>query len=232
MKKLISLILVAILMFAVMAPAFAEQFTPSVSGKPAPSVKPVPGEDGEEFEGVIGNNGNLVSGVGGGNLIVTPVSKRDEAPNKDISDALNKAYDQIKNSDSVGDLPAGNGNTIEDDINDALAGSGLTADDMVVRDLFDVSLTDEYKNQITNGNYLEVTFDLGLKPGQTLIVLQSSDKENWEVLDPSNVIINEDGSVTVRLYKLGVLAFLVDGTEIIIDPSADDTVVSPQTGEF
>lgn len=234
MKKLVSLILIAVLLVAAMAPAFAANFTPSVSGKPAPDTVPVPGDNGEEYDAIIGNGGNLVSGVIPGGLIVTPVSKRDEAPNQDISDSLNEAYEQIKNSDSPADLPAGNGGTVGDKIDEVLSdmGSDLKADDLVVRDLFDVSMTDEYENQLTDGNYVEITFDLGLDPDQELIVLQSSDKETWEVLDPSNVVINEDGSVTVRLYKLGVLAFLVDGEAIFLDPSAEDTVASPQTGEF
>ena len=237
MKKMITLVLVACMLCAMMVPALAANFTPSVSGKPAPVLKPLD-EDAmaiirfddpdQDDDGTDDGDDNEDVKIPFGALIITPVSEKDEAPQA-IKETLEWAYEDIKSKTSLSELSAA------DEINSALEemGKDLTVDDMVVRDLFDARLVGIYEDMLpAPGKSIEICFDLQLDPDQTLIVISSLDNETWYCVDPANVVINEDGSVTVRFAELCAIAFLVDGAEIVIDPNAEDTVVSPQTGEF
>ena len=57
---------------------------------------------------------------------------------------------------------------------------------------------------------MELTFDANLDPNKPLVVIYSADSEHWGILDQSNVTFNADGTVTLKLYDLGVVAFLVE----------------------
>ena len=67
---------------------------------------------------------------------------------------------------------------------------------------------------------------MGLEPDDTLIVLCASGIEHWHVMDPETVIINQDGTVTLRMKHAAVLALMVERADSI-DLDAAEIVTAP-----
>jgi len=211
-------------------------FTPSVSGKPAPDVVPPSGADPDIIARIYNENDELISEVPDeGWLVITPVSRRDTAEDKEVRERLEWAYNQIQTTPRLGDLPsetAGEGVGAQiDSVLDRTGFADLTSDDLIVRDLFDASLYgDEYVDALNDdGHYIEITFDLGVDPDDPLVILITNDNKTWQVLDPSCYVINPDGSVTMQLEELGAIAILVDAEDLVVDENT--SVKSPKTGE-
>lgn len=201
-------------------------FTPSASGKPAPEITEVKSASGSAIENVIQTGGMELQEEVDDYLLVTPLMERDKAP-EDIKERLQAAFDGIVANDNIADLPAlSEQSTLGFDLEHALESlnAECSAKDMVVRDLFDITPFGAYKNE----EYMDITLDVHATPGEALIVMQSADGEHWTTVDPQFVTINEDGSCTVRLYDLHVLAFAVKAdTAEEIDTTAEDVVLSP-----
>lgn len=163
-------------------------FTRSVAGKAAPSVMVVDGS-----VAVIKNvNGEIVSNipVDAAGLVVTPVAERDTAADLAVRENLDWAYASILNAESV----------------DALVVEELG--DVVVRDLFDVSLYGDFKAAVEAADALvEVTF--ADAAGEGLVVLCSHDFATWHTIAAEYVTVNADGSVTVALEGEAAIAFAV-----------------------
>jgi len=119
-------------------------FTPSVSGKPAPDVVPPSGADPDIIARIYNENDELISEVPDeGWLVITPVSRRDTAEDKEVRERLEWAYNQIQTTPRLGDLDDEAGDGIGDEIDKVLDKTGfddLDSDDMIVRDLFDATL--------------------------------------------------------------------------------------------
>ena len=230
MKKLALFLSVLLIAVTLAAPASAAvNFTPSVEQKPAPTVDTVTDSNGNEVSAIIRDqNGEEVHGVSidSGELIVTPISQASQAAQA-ISEMLTNAYEQIQQADTIADLVPTIGDFLQ------TIGSASQVADLVVRDVFDVSLTGtaaEYLAQ--EGNNITLRFDLGLAPSATLIVLHNYEGSNWEVIDDDKVVINNDGSVDVTFDSLSPVAFVVDKTETDTSASTDaDAPTSPQTGD-
>lgn len=211
----------------------ADVFTPSVAAKEAPEVKaeePIVVE-GKEVE-----------------IVVTPVSKADaEETHEEVSEALVSARKDIEKVKSVAELPA-EGGTVAKDLEKQLEGTDYTPGDLVVRDLFDVSLTDENGEIVKTDKPVTLTFNnVGVKKGEVLIVLHNKETGKWEVIDSSKVKINDDGSVAVTFDSLSPIAFLTTVEQTSEEPGpggekpaapgekpaapGDKPVTSPQTGE-
>ena len=75
-------------------------------------------------------------------------------------------------------------------------------------------------------NGVELTFETGLYAGDTLVVAYSADSANWEVLAAEYVVFNGNGTVTLKLPKLGAVAFLVEAPDDL--PNAGQAVSSPE----
>lgn len=223
MKKRMIPIMLAVLALTMTIPALAANFTPSVEGKEAPDVVPVFGESGNEVAAMIyDGQGAVVSEIPQGYLIVTPVSQAAGAE-EPIAAALQNAYSQI------------NGVTSLDELTDELApalqdlSDEVAVEDLVVRDLFDVTLAGHYAAYLdTEGNSVTVRFDLSLDPDTLLLVLHNYSGEQWEVISNDQVTRHENGDVSVTFHSLSPVAFVVDGAQITVNP---DDPTSPQTGE-
>lgn len=182
--------------------AGAETFTKSVYGKTAPSVTVIEGgiaviTDATGAEIVVPNEA--------GHLVVTPVSERNEAADVRVRENLNWAYESILNAESVDAL-------VEEELGD-----------MIVRDLFDVSLYGEYKAVFAQeGATVEVTFDADIDSAKGFAVLCSHDFATWHTIAAENVSVNANGTVTVKLAEAGALAFAVEA-----DDTVEGGVVSP-----
>ena len=223
MKKQVFPIMLATLALTMTPSAIAANFTPSVEGKQAPEVVSAFSEAGEEIVAVINNSqGIVVSEVPYGELIVTPVSQASSAE-ESIATTLEAAYTQITGVASLDELT--------DDLESAIQelSDEVTVEDLVVRDLFDVTLTGDYSEYLnTEGNSVTVRFALNLQPDALLMVLHNYSGSQWEVISNDLVTRHEDGDVSVTFHSLSPVAFVVDGAQITIDPNAP---TSPQTGE-
>ena len=229
MKKLALFLSVLLIAVTLAAPASAAvNFTPSVEQKPAPTVDPITDSNGNQVSAIIRDqNGEEVHGVSidSGELIVTPISQASQAAQA-ISEMLTNAYEQIQRANTIADLVPTIGDFLQ------TIGSAAQVADLVVRDVFDVSLTGtaaEYLAQ--EGNNITLRFDLGLAPSATLIVLHNYEGSNWEIIPDDRVVQNADGTVDVTFDSLSPIAFVVDSTETDTSASTDaDAPTSPQTG--
>lgn len=230
MKKLALFLSVLLIAVTLAAPASAAvNFTPSVEQKPAPTVDPITDSNGDQVSAIIRDqNGGEVHGVSidSGELVVTPISQASQAAQA-ISEMLTKAYEQIQQADTIADLAPDVGDFLQ------TIGSASQVADLVVRDVFDVSLTGtaaEYLAQ--EGNNITLRFDVGVAPSATLIVLHNYEGSNWEIIPDDRVVQNADGTVDVTFDSLSPIAFVVDSTETDTSASTDaDAPTSPQTGD-
>ena len=230
MKKLALFLSVLLIAVTLAAPVSAAvNFTPSVEQKPAPTVDPITDSNGNQVSAIIRDqNGEEVHGVSidSGELIVTPISQASQAAQA-ISEMLTNAYEQIQQADTIADLVPTIGDFLQ------TIGSAAQVADLVVRDVFDVSLTGtaaEYLAQ--EGNNITLRFDVGVAPSATLIVLHNYEGSNWEIIPDDRVVQNADGTVDVTFDSLSPIAFVVDSTETDTSASTDaDAPTSPQTGD-
>lgn len=231
MKKLALFLSVLLIAVTLAAPASAAvNFTPSVEQKPAPTVDPITDSNGDQVSAIIQDqNGGEVHGVSidSGELIVTPISQASQAAQA-ISEMLTKAYEQIQQADTIADLVPTIGDFLQ-----SIGNTVTQVDDLVVRDVFDVSLTGtaaEYLAQ--EGNNITLRFDVDISPSATLIVLHNYEGSNWEIIPDDRVVQNADGTVDVTFDSLSPIAFVVDSTETDTSASADaNAPTSPQTGD-
>lgn len=221
MKKVLILLLAAAMMTALAAPAFAAGFTPSVTAKPAPTVVPQMGTDGKEYDAVIrDSSGNVIAYVPNGALIVTPLSEADAA-SAEIKLRLETAYQTILSASSLTELNSQLEQTIK------AISSDISADDLVVRDLFDVALSGDYAQYLQEpGSTLTVRFDLRADAALMLAVLNSMDGVTWSIV-PSDAAAADGYIVEIRLEQLGAFALLFDNGKLSVDPNGPK---SPQTG--
>ena len=230
MKKLALFLSVLLIAVTLAAPVSAAvNFNPSVEQKPAPTVDTVTDSSGNQVSAIIRDqNGEEVHGVSidSGELIVTPISQASQAAQA-ISEMLTNAYEQIQQADTIADLVPTIGDFLQ------TIGSASQVADLVVRDVFDVSLTGtaaEYLAQ--EGNNVTLRFDVGVAPSATLIVLHNYEGSSWEIIPDDRVVQNADGTVDVTFDSLSPIAFVVDSTETDTSASTDaDAPTSPQTGD-
>ena len=196
MKKIVVILSAILLVVALAVPSFAASFTPSVEQKGAPTVVSATDADGNAFAD--------------GEVIVTPVSAADSA-DAAIADGLKAAYEQIKAAATLTDIAPSIGDYLKE------IGSEASVEDLVVRDLFDVSVT----GAAAESSPITVRFNLGLSQSATLIVLHNYEGSNWEIIP-----------VDVTFDSFSPVAFVVDKQE-----TADTTTPStnapssPQTSD-
>ena len=106
--------------------------------------------------------------------------------------------------------------------------AGLKVENLVVRDLIDVTLTGEFKDHLaTEGNTITITFKLGIGAGQFLTVLHNYEADKWEMIASDRVKIHENGDVSVSFDSLSPVAFVVDKAEhgVTAEPEATPWVM-------
>ena len=225
MKKLTA-ILAALMTAACMTAgtAMAADFTPSVTGKAAPETVTVTTESGEEAVAIIRDaNGAEVQGLTADSLTVTSVANASTA-DAEVTAALTAAYAQIQEASSVADLVPDTDSVLE------AAGSVFTSADLVVRDLFDVSIDDAARELLDAGNSIQIGFNLGISADDEVFCLHNYSGSEWELIDPSLVINNGDGTVTVTFSSLSPIAFAV-GSEEAAAMTGEDVAADPVSAE-
>jgi LPXTG-motif cell wall-anchored protein len=240
--------------------AAESNFVSSVESKEAPTVV-------EATKEVVVDGEKVTVDV-----VVTAASEADDKDtHEDISEALKDAKKDLTEVKSLDELKTADGGTIKEDLEKAVdqfnksisvPSTGTTtetkqykADDLVVTDLFDVSLVDSNGNIIEpdEDNPVTLTFKTSFKSDDIVIVLHNKETGKWEVIDSDKVKVNDDGSVTVEFTSFSPIAFLSVVDDATADGNTDDTttdgtktdsdktankadgtstkVTSPQTGE-
>ena len=203
-------------------------FRPSVSGKPAPELVPTITEGNQIVIGYIHTTETTEPIVltQEDYLVITPVSESAYVDDVTIHEHLQWSYDAILEAEEVQNIQTDLGAQIDEQL--AAGGFEQTHADLVVRDLFDVTYYGEHVEQFYNPESLvELTFEeKELDPTQPLVVLHSHDSISWHVVPIDQVQVNDNGTVTLKLDGLGVVAFLVERAEEL--PAADQAVSSPE----
>lgn len=201
MKRIMFLIVAMTLCISLLASAvFAEDFVPSIGGKDHPEIVPV---GGDVIGQIIGADGAVISDVQSGCLVITPVSEANSSSEipADAKETLLDVYEKLSNGSMT--LPYD---------------SSVNPDDMVIRDLFDLSfLCTEHPEMLNNGGTLKITFDLGVTAGDTVVAMVYVDGK-WVQVDLTN---NGDGTVSCFFNQVCPVAFAVKQTE-----------TPPYTGDF
>ena len=148
MKKIVVILSAILLVVALAVPSFAASLTPSVEQKGAPTVVSATDADGNAFAD--------------GEVIVTPVSAADSA-DAAFADGLKAAYEQIKAAATLTDIAPSIGDYLKE------IGSEASVEDLVVRDLFDVSVT----GAAAESSPITVRFNLGLSQMAIKVSLQA-----------------------------------------------------------
>lgn len=201
MKRVLFLIVAMTLCISLLASAvFAEDFVPSIGDKDHPEIVPV---GGDVVGQIIGSDDAVISDVESGCLVITPVSEANTSTDipADAKDTLLDVYEKLSNGSM--ELPYD---------------SSVNPDDMVIRDLFDLSfLCSEHPEMLDNGGTLKITFDLGVSAGDTVVAMVYVGGQ-WVEVELTN---NGNGTVTCFFSQVCPVVFAVKQTE-----------TPPQTGDF
>ena len=207
MKKIIKA-MALMLVFAMLAvPVCAENFTPSVEQKGAPVLQPAPNAPSGCMAVICDGEDTVTKNVPSPDIIVTPLADAETAP-EDVREEMKAAYNSIAGAASLADAVPDLQKALED------RQSKLTADDLVVRDLVNVRLTEEYAQELAKpGHTITHTVQMEREPDDFLMVMCYVDGE-WVILEPDQVEIGEDGSVSVTFYEyVGTIAFVTEKSE-------------------
>ena len=221
MKKVLSVLLVlmmlAMTLFTVVS---ADNFVPSISYKPAPFLVEYD-EDGESIIGhVVDDDGNELTTEYHECLVITPVSEAESSEKipEAAADLLLKVYADLSATDvELADLSDKLNNMVAEDL-----GEGKTANSLVVKDLFDVTvLCDELKENLSPaGNTLTLTFETSIEAGVPVYVMTYKNNK-WEPI--VSAVNNDDGTITCTFEEFCPVAFFV--------PSGIGENVKPEPGD-
>ncbi len=227
MKKIISLafalVLVATVLLSVPFSCLAAvDFVQSITYKPNPEIVIIDEEDGRFIIGYVRDqNGNIIGIEYLDCIVVTPVSgaeKSDKIPDdakKSLLDEYKKLTDpNYKLSDVEG---------LDDKIKKETDGK-YGADDMVIRDLFDISMIcDDAEKLNEEGNYIDLKFNLGIGKNEYITAMVFVNGK-WTPI--KKLVNNGDGTVTGTFESLGHVAFLVpsDAPSGNMSPTGDTSI--------
>lgn len=235
-KKLFSVLVIILLIPCLSFATFATTvFTPSVEAKDAP---PIVSQNGV-FAVLLDKDGSIVSQIKDkSRIIITPMSQSASA-DTDVRESLTKTFQRLKKADSLANLMPGIDNTLNK-LHPGFSVSNLVARDLFnisVRGNTPISETNQLRITLYLGifgsNALPASASasptiknlmISQKPsarnltsGQTpksdiVIAAFCDDDKNWPVIDPSKVVNNGDGTVTLTLSQTGTLLIMVEGT--------------------
>lgn len=217
MKKIIALLTVLMLCAALVVPASAaNEFTPSVTNKPAPQIVPVIDPDGNPALAIIKDEGGQVIGyVYSECLVITAVA--DAATSTLIPDAAEELLLDVYAKLTSGEMTL------------PYESLGLDASKMVIRDLFDVTFLCNSDSEVDHptilepiGVTIEIIFDLGVDADQDVYAMTYKNEEWKSVVSSTN---NGDGTVTVVAEDFCPVSFSVETEEEVKPPvqTGDDS---------
>lgn len=223
MKNVMRVLMVMILVLAMVTPSFAANtgFVGSIDEKPATGLMSLGTDEHGIIYGIIyGPDGKQVACLHEGDIIVTPLAKIDsmgDILSQDTIKLMWKVYRDMQ----AGKTDLADIEDLQDRVWDEL-GKHMDANDLVVRELFDVTiLNGEYLNLVQKDGYtLKIKFNLQLDVKAFLEVM-SYVENHWELAES---IENTGDGIVVVLEHLCPVAFLVeeDGADDSDNSSKDD----------
>ena len=207
----------------------ASNFNASVEQKGAPQIVETMNTENQSVAAIIKDAQNVeLQGVPVGDLIVTPladIKEEEKQVSEAIKKALEAAYEQIVSVKTLDELTEELPAALEA-VNKAL-NTSYQAEDLIVRDLIDVSLSEGYQQYLTDGNSITVIFDLKVNAEEALLVLHNYEGDKWEVIDNDNVKILDNGHVEVTFNSLSPVAFVVTKplTAVVSETPEEEPVV-------
>ena len=221
MKRVVCLAMVIILCFAVASPAFAakNEFVPSISYKDHPEIVPVPTDpDSPADKVVVGEivdkvKDEVVEDIHEEHLVITPVSGAEDSTEipEAAKNQLIDIYEQL--TEGTMEIPY------------EKIDPSIDPNNMVIRDLFDVSsVNEDHQQDVHEENMaVRVTFDLGVSPKANVYVMTYINDEWVPAVSAFN---NGDGTVTIVVEAFGPVVFAVEGTGSVTPPQTGDQVGS------
>ena len=227
MKKLISFIMVMAVMLVSSVSVMATEvdFVPSISNKGAPEIVVTYDENGKMVIGILfDGRGGVVSTEYEECIVITSVNdvKNSTKIPEDAKKELLKVFEELNEDGAkLSEICP----ELDDIVKDEL-GDDWTADDLVVRDLFDITgLCEELKVELPkDGNTLELKFNLSL-PKDAFITAMAYVDGKWQpIVETKN---NGDGTITCVFEEICPVAFLTTGSGTATNTPSIDTNVNP-----
>lgn len=183
-------------------------FVPSIEQQAAPEV--------DDSDTALTVDGQEVSAEDledlGYHLVLTPLSKANQAPNEEITDDLKGAADDVASAPGTEDMTFGN----EED-KAAFEAAKKAAEEegkaLVCTSIFDLSLVSSETGEKADPSNITVT--LKVANADDLVLVTHKPDDTWEVVPFIN---NGDGTITLTLSNLSPFAFFVKGAAAEVVP--------------
>lgn len=241
MKKVLSVLLTALMLLNLGLSAFAVECVQSIEAKTAPEVVEMEYE-GQKYGGLIidGETGEVKEGVplydpdDPSSLLefeVISIADVTQETLPELTDRMQRALEQIKNADSLDDLSAGLREQLQKWIDDYYGDSPEKPDidDLVITDLFDADLIRD-KIQVVHledGDKFQFKLKPNFGPDEFFVLLHNIEGTDWQV--EFDVKWTEDGCLLITVSRLGVFAFArLAKANLGVYPYGPN---SPQTGD-
>lgn len=225
MKRVISLIAVFVLCFALAVPAFATSntFVPSITAKPAPGVQHQ-GNEGAPAIQVVDSAGEVLFNTTVEDLVITPIADLADKSKLDISDEaaalLQKVYDELtaEGADLAALMPA---------LAEQCEKLGIDINSVVITDLFDLTVkNDEFMAYLAeDGHTMALTLEANVAADYHVFVLVYVDGQ-WQMIE--SVTNNGDGTIDCVFEEICPVAILtappaakVEATESATEPATE-----------
>jgi len=219
MKKLLALILTCTVLLSFTLPAYAVEYTETV-----------------ETFGTTESPGKkiIIQGDETLMLVTTPIECIDGALHDQIEAMLASAWAQIYAADTLADLTPDIVPALEKvkaQSNDPFV-KALTVEDLVVCDLFDVSLIKNKTEFIHSepGQTLTFSVETNLRPGDIFFIMHNYEGTSWEMVNRYDLADN--GVLLIALDSLSPMAIAVPHYYNMeargpVSPQTDDRSASP-----
>ena len=193
MKKTITSICAVLTAAMLVLPVSAAKYTPSVTQKGAPTAAAFTPSVQQKGAPTVEQTG----------VRVTALVDLSKAP-KEVQETVEEAYKVIAEAESLEEAVP----TLADVLKEM--DTDLTAEDLVVRDLFYLELEKELEETLEKAKEVAVTFEVeGMEKDDFLMVMVFVDGE-WVIVDAENVEFSEDEEVTVTFEAVGPIAFVTE----------------------
>ena len=221
MKRILAITLSIVMLFTLTLSVSAAQFVPSITNKGAPDLIVIDKVNGKDVVGFITNaDGDKLSTEYLDCLIISSITDAlngKELP-EGVKEQLLKVYDEFLNGAEISDVCPDLADIVKEKWD-----KDKTPDDLVIKDLFDITDTcDDISKHLNGDGILELTFNVGIAGGSFITAMVYVDGKWVPVRDCIN---NGDGTVTVKFDKICPVAFLVPGSGQNMD------TVSPITAD-
>lgn len=193
MKKTITSICAVLTAAMLVLPVSAAKYTPSVTQKGAPTAAAFTPSVQQKGAPTVEQTG----------VRVTALVDLSKAP-KEVQETVEEAYKVIAEAESLEEAVP----TLADVLKEM--DTDLTAEDLVVRDLFYLELEKELEETLEKEKEVAISFEVeGMEKEDFLMVMVFVDGE-WVIVDAENVEMSEDEAVTVTFEAVGPIAFVTE----------------------